>query len=336
MKNLWSWITGKSLGAYISKRLLAGFITVFFIATATFFAMHAAPGDPLRADKGVNEEIMKNLQKRYGLDQPLPTQYAIYLKNLACFDLGESFTQKNRRVNDIIADHFPVSALLGVMAMIWATFGGILWGALTALNRNRWPDTLIMLMVILGISVPGFVFASMVQLGVGNVNELFGTSIPIAANTVAPNDASIAHKLALMVPSLLIPSMMLGIGTMAFMTRLMRSSMLEVINSDYIRTARAKGLPPLRIFFSHQLRNAVLPLITVLGPSIAAVTTGSFVIEKIFIIPGLGKFFVEAVQQADYTVIMGTTVFYGAFLVLMVLVVDILYGFIDPRIRVQG
>ncbi|MEN9360582.1 MAG: hypothetical protein RL095_2117 [Verrucomicrobiota bacterium] len=336
MKNLWNWITGKSLGSYIAKRLLAGLVTVFFIATATFFAMHAAPGDPLRAEKGGNKEIQDNLKARYGLDKPLFVQYGLYMKNLACGDFGESFTQKNRRVNDIIADHFPVSALLGVMAMVWATLGGILWGALTALSRNRWPDTVIMLMVILGISVPGFVFASMVQLGIVHVNEFLGWSIPIAANTTAPADAGFFQKLGLMVPSLLIPSMMLGIGTMAFMTRLMRSSMLEVINSDYIRTARAKGLPPLRIFFSHQLRNAVLPLITVLGPSIAAVTTGSFVIEKIFIIPGLGKFFVEAVQQADYAVIMGTTVFYGSFLVFMVLVVDVLYGFIDPRIRVQG
>ena len=332
MKNLWTWIIGKSLGAYIAKRLAAGLITVFFIATATFFAMHSVPGDPLSAEKGSNAEIMENLKARYGLDKPLGEQYLIFLGKLCRGDLGESFTQKNRSVNDIIADHFPVSALLGVMAMVWATLGGILWGALTALNRNRWPDTLIMVFVILGISVPGFVFASMVQLGI----DYSGLNIPIVANTAAPADAGLFQKLGLMVPSLIIPSMMLGIGTMAFMTRLMRSSMLEVINSDYIRTARAKGLPPLRIFLSHQLRNAVLPLITVLGPSIAAVTTGSFVIEKIFIIPGLGKFFIEAVQQADYTIIMGTTVFYGSFLVLMVLVVDILYGFIDPRIRVQG
>ena len=327
MNSAWKWIAGKSLGAYIVKRLLAGLVTVYFIVTGTFFAMHASPGNPLSSEKKISEAAMANLKEKYGLDKSLGEQYVIYLKNLCRGDLGISFVEKETTVNSIIKDTFPVSAWLGIMAMIWATIGGVLWGALTALNRNRWPDTVIMLLVILGISVPGFVFASLIQMSMVNINEAYHWQLPIIAQS---------GSLLSMTPSLLVPSMMLGIGTMAFMTRLMRSSMLEVINSDYIRTARAKGLPPLRIFLSHQLRNAVLPLITVLGPSIAAVTTGSFVIEKIFNIPGLGKYFVSSVQQSDYTVIMGTTVFYGAFLVLMVLVVDILYGFIDPRIRVQG
>ena len=305
---------------YTLKRLIAGTITVWFIATATFVAMHSVPGDPLMNDKAVTEEIRANLKARYGLDKPLPQQYLIYLSNMLRGDFGISFTQQNRRVNDIIRDHFPVSATLGILAIFFAATGGILWGALTAILRNQMPDVIIMFLVILAISVPSFVFAALGQLMLVNINNLVGQSIiPVAGW------GTIWH--------MLMPAMVLGLSTMAFLTRLMRSSMLEVINEDYIRTARAKGLSASRIFFRHQLRNAILPVITVLGPQIAVITTGGFVVELVFAIPGLGRYFVQAVQQLDYTVIMGTTVFYGAFLVLMVIVVDILYGFIDPRVR---
>lgn len=308
--------------AYTLKRLLAGVITVWFIATATFIAMHLVPGDPLMNDKAVSAEIRKNLEKKYGLDKPVTEQYFIYLGNMLRGDFGISFTQQNRRVNDIIRDHFPVSATLGLLAIFFAATGGVLWGALTAIYRNRMPDIIIMFLVILGISVPSFVFAALGQLMLVNINSMLGFSlIPVAGW------GTFAH--------MLMPSLVLGLGTMAFLTRLMRSSMLEVVNADYIRTARAKGLSPVRIFFRHQLRNAILPVITVLGPSIAAITTGGFVVELVFAIPGLGRYFVQAVQQLDYTVIMGTTVFYGAFLVFMVIIVDILYGFVDPRVRLE-
>ena len=307
---------------YTIKRLIAGVITVWFIATATFVAMHSVPGDPLMNDKAVTEDIRANLEARYGLDRPLPEQYFMFLGNMLQGDFGISFTQQNRRVNDIIRDHFPVSATLGILAIFFAACGGILWGALTAIYRNRMPDVIIMFLVILGISVPSFVFAALGQLMLVNINSLVGESIiPVAGW------GTIWH--------MLMPAMVLGLGTMAFLTRLMRSSMLEVVNEDYIKTARAKGLSPTRIFFRHQLRNAILPVITVLGPQIAVITTGGFVVELVFAIPGLGRYFVQAVQQLDYTVIMGTTVFYGAFLVLMVIVVDILYGFIDPRVRLS-
>ena len=307
---------------YTIKRLIAGVITVWFIATATFVAMHSVPGDPLMNDKAVTKEIRANLEARYGLDRPLPEQYFMFLGNMLQGDFGISFTQQNRRVNDIIRDHFPVSATLGILAIFFAACGGILWGALTAIYRNRMPDVIIMFLVILGISVPSFVFAALGQLMLVNINSLVGESIiPVAGW------GTIWH--------MLMPAMVLGLGTMAFLTRLMRSSMLEVVNEDYIKTARAKGLSPTRIFFRHQLRNAILPVITVLGPQIAVITTGGFVVELVFAIPGLGRYFVQAVQQLDYTVIMGTTVFYGAFLVLMVIVVDILYGFIDPRLRLS-
>ena len=307
---------------YTIKRLIQGVITVWFIATATFLAMHSIPGDPLTSDKAVSEEIRKNLEAKYGLDKPLAEQYVIYLSNMLQGDFGISFSQENRSVNDIIREHFPVSATLGILAIAFAGLGGILFGALTALYRNRLPDIVIMFMVILGISVPSFVFAALGQLALVNLNDLFGTSVlPVAGW------GTVLHMVA--------PSLVLGLGTMAFLTRLMRSSMLEIVNSDYVRTANSKGLPPTRIFLKHQLRNAILPVITVLGPSIAAITTGGFVVELVFAIPGLGRYFVEAVQQSDYTVIMGTTVFYGAFLVFMVIVVDLLYGLVDPRVRLE-
>jgi ABC-type dipeptide/oligopeptide/nickel transport system permease component len=272
--------------------------------------------------KKVSPEIRKNLAIKYGLDKPVLSQYFIYLGNMLRGDFGISFTQKNRMVNDIIREHFPVSAILGVLAILFAAVGGILWGALTALYRNKLPDIVIMFLVIFGVSVPGFVFAALAQIVIVTINKLSGTSIlPVAGW------GTIVH--------MLVPALVLGLGTMAYLVRLMRSSMLEVVNSDYIRTAKSKGLSATRIFFVHQLRNAVLPVITVLGPAIAAITTGGFVVELVFAIPGLGRYFVEAVQQLDYTVIMGTTVFYGAFLVVMVTVVDIVYAYVDPRIRLQ-
>ena len=307
---------------YAVKRLIQGIVTVWFIATATFFAMHGVPGDPLMNDKAVQPEIRANLEARYGLDKPIAQQYWIYLGNMASGDFGISFTQQNREVNDIIREHFRVSATLGILAIVFAAFGGILWGALTALYRNRLPDIVIMFLVILGISVPGFVFPPLGQLSVVEINDLLGfTLFPVAGW------GTVQH--------MIVPSMVLGLGTMAFLTRLMRSSMLEIANSDFIRTARSKGLPTTRILRKHQLRNAILPVITVLGPSIAAITTGGCGGELVFAIPGLGRYFVQAVQQSDYTVIMGTTVFYGAFLVFMVIVVDVLDGFVDPRGRLE-
>lgn len=307
---------------YTLKRLLQGVITVWFIATATFLAMHSVPGDPISGERAATEAIRANLAARYGLDKPIGEQYVIYIGNFLKGDFGISFTQQNRQVNDIIREHFPVSATLGILAVLFAALGGVLWGALTAIYRNRLPDTVIMFLVILGISVPSFVFAALGQLALVNINDFFGVSVlPVAGW------GTVRH--------MLVPSLVLGMGTMAYLTRLMRSSMLEIIHSDYVRTAKAKGLPAERVFLKHQLRNAILPVVTVLGPAIAAITTGGFVVELVFAIPGLGRYFVQAVQQLDYTVIMGTTVFYGSFLVFMVILVDLLYGWIDPRVRVQ-
>ncbi len=307
---------------YTLKRVLQGIVTVWFIATATFVAMHAVPGDPLANQRATNEQIRQNLEQRYGLDRPVSEQYVVFLGGILRGDFGISFTQENRRVNDIIRENFPVSATLGILAVTFAALGGILFGALTALFRGRLPDLVITVLVILGISVPSFVVAAVSQLALVDLNAFLGFSLlPVAGW------GTLRH--------MIVPSMVLGLGTMAYLTRLMRSSMLEITSSDFIRTARAKGLPPTRIFLKHQLRNAILPVVTVLGPAIAGITTGGFVVELVFAIPGLGRYFVGAVQQLDYTVIMGTTVFYGAFLVAMVIAVDLLYGWIDPRVRLE-
>ena len=307
---------------YTLRRLLQGVITVWFIATATFIAMHAAPGDPLLNTKATTAAIRANLEQKYGLDKPLFTQYLVYMTNMSRGDFGISFAQQNRTVNDIIRENFPISATLGVLALLFATAGGVLLGTLSALYRNKLPDIAIMFLVIAGVSVPSFVFASLGQLALVKINEWTGVSLlPVAGW------GTLEH--------MLLPSLVLGLGTLALLARLMRSTMLEVVNADYIRTSRAKGLSPTRVVVHHQMRNALLPVLTVLGPQIAAITTGGFVAELVFSIPGLGRYFVQAVQQSDYTVIMGTTVFYGAFLVLMVIAVDLLYGVVDPRVRVR-
>jgi len=308
---------------YTLKRLAAGLVTIYFIATATFVAMHLVPGDPLAGKKALVPEIRENLERKYGLDRPLPVQYAVFLGNALHGDFGISFTQRNRTVNEIIRDHFPVSAKLGVLSLLFATVGGIAFGSVTALARGRLADQTVLFLVILAISVPSFVFAGLGQYLLVDLNRAVGFEVlPVGGW------GGFQH--------MLLPALVLGLGTMAFFTRLMRSALLEVVHQDYVRTARGKGLSPVRIFLSHELRNAVLPLLTYLGPAIAAITTGGFVVETVFAIPGLGRYFVQAFQQLDYTVIMGLTVFYGSFLVLMVIAIDILYGIVDPRISLAG
>jgi ABC-type dipeptide/oligopeptide/nickel transport system permease component len=212
--------------------------------------------------------------------------------------------------------------MLGLIALLFAASGAILWGALAARYHRRWPDYVIMAAVVASISVPGFVFAALAQVAVLYINQSVGSQLPLAGWGTWQQ--------------MLLPGLVLGLSTMAYMTRLMRSSVLDVQQAQYIRTARAKGLSTHRIFWVHTLRNAALPVMATLGPAIAAITTGGFVVETVFAIPGLGRYFVQAVQQLDYTVIMGTTVFYGSFLVLMVLVVDLLVALVDPRIHLQG
>ena len=267
---------------YTAARLIQGILTVWCIYTATFVLMHAVDGSPLTGMKNVPEELMEQITRKYRLDQPLPHQYYNYLRLLLSGDLGLSLTDADRSVNEIISGAFPRSAVLGVMSLLVATAGGVLFGTLTAHYRNRAPDIVIMALVIVGISVPGFVLAAFLQLGLVALNEATGWTLPI---TGWDSTRGLLGNL----PNLVMPSLVLGLGTMAYLARLMRSTMLEVMESAYIRTARSKGLSTARIFLRHQLRNAAIPLTTVLGPSIVAITTGGFVVENIFVIPGLGQ-----------------------------------------------
>lgn len=304
------------MARYILQRLLMSVVTLVVVATVTFFLMHAVPGDPIKQEKAMNEVIYKNLQERYGLDKPLAVQYGTYMyKMFVQGDFGISFKQANRSVNQIIADHFWPSAALGSMAMFGALLGGIILGVIASLRRNGWPDILAMVVAVLGVSIPNFCLAYFLQ----QVFALWLGILPVGGW-----DGFLTA---------ILPAMSLGMIVMASIARLMRSSMLEVIQQDYIKTAKAKGLGRLTIIGRHQIRNALLPVMVYFGPISTIVLTGSFVVEYIFGIPGLGQFFVSAVNELDYTVIMGLTVFYAGFSVFIILINDLLLAVIDPRIR---
>lgn len=293
-------------------------LVLWVIVTATFVLMHAIPGGPFTAEKALPEAVLKNIEARYHLNDPLPKQYWDYLVNLLQGDLGPSFKYESRTVNEIIAESFPVSAELGLFSVVISVLVGIPAGMLGALYQNRWPDHAVMLMATVGISVPSFILATILIY----VFALWLDLLP-AAMWAGPE-------------FVILPAFALAGLPTAFIARLIRSSMLEVLSQDYIRTARAKGLAPFRILWRHALKNAMLPVVTYLGPMIAAIFTGSFVIESIFAIPGLGRHFVTSIYNRDYTVILGITVFYSALLVLMNFLVDLAYVWLDPRIKLDG
>ncbi|MCL6585260.1 MAG: ABC transporter permease [Anoxybacillus sp.] len=303
---------------YISRRLLSILLSLFLIITATFFLMRAAPGGPFSGEKKLPPEIEKNLNEYYGLDRPWYEQYTDYLVSIAKWDFGPSFKYKGQTVNDLINEGFPVSFFLGMEALLLAVSLGILLGVIAALNHNKWQDYGAMIFAVLGISVPSFIMASLLQ---------YVLAIKLGMFPVARWE-SLQHTV--------LPALALAATPMAFIARLTRSSMLEVLSNDYIRTAKAKGLSKGQITVKHAIRNALLPVVTYLGPLSAAVLTGSFVIEKIFGIPGLGSQFVLSISNRDYTTIMGVTVFYSILLLFSVLLVDIAYGLIDPRIKLAG
>jgi len=299
------------------KRLLTAVVTVWVVVTLTWFMMQAIPGDPFQNEKRVIPEIKEALRKYYGLDKPLIEQYGIYMKNLVTGKFGMSFQYKNRTVNDIIKNGFPYSADLGMRAVAFGFIIGISLGIVAALNHNKGWDRFSIMVAIIGVSIPGFVIAALLQWTLGVKLKI----LPVAQwkgfmYTIMPVFA-------------------LSLGMIAQVARFMRSSMLDVIGQDYIKTAKAKGLPTLRIVWNHEIRNAILPVVTILGPWIAFVITGAFVVETIFAIPGLGKFYVQSINMQDYTLISGITAFLGVIMVVMNLVVDIVYGLIDPRIRLD-
>lgn len=301
---------------YIVRRTVASIFTLWILATLTFFLMNLIPGDPFSDEKRLPPRIIENMKRYYGLDRPLPVQYGLYMKRLAKLDLGYSIRYSSRKVNSIIKDAFPYSAQLGVQSLLYGIILGLSLGIFAAVKHNRVEDRLAMAIAVFGVSVPGFILAALLQ-------YLFGVKLRIFP--VALFDSMIHTVL---------PTIALGTRILASQARLMRTSMLDVLNQDYIRTAVAKGVPYPIVVWRHAVGNAILPIVTILGPLTAILLTGTFVVENIFAIPGLGRFFVQGIQTLDYPVILGTTLFYGAFLVFLNLAVDIAYGFIDPRIRV--
>ncbi|HJO96027.1 MAG TPA: ABC transporter permease [Victivallales bacterium] len=308
---------------YIIKRIIYAFITLWVIATITFFLMHMLPGNPFASEKVIPPQIKAQIMKKYGLDKPLYQQYGIYLNNLAHANLGLSMRQRGRKVSTIIANHFPYSLEIGIRAMIFGFVFGLVMGVIAALNRAKKWDTLALIIAIIGVSVPSFAIAGILQWLVIWILTSTGVQIlPIAGVSQTW--------------STVLPTIALGMAVVAMVMRLMRASTIEVLGQDYIKTARAKGVSPTGIVIKHVLRNAIMPIITYIGPMLAAVLTGSLVVEKIFAIPGIGKYFVDSVMNNDYTTALGITLFYAVFLIAMVLIVDISYGFIDPRIRLHA
>lgn len=306
------------MAKYIGKRLVYMLISLWLIITATFFFMRIAPGNPFTSEKKLPPEIEANLNAHYGLNDPWYVQYGEYLLRIIKWDFGPSFKYKSQSVNDLIADGFPVSFLLGMEAIFLAVSIGILLGIIAALYHNKWQDYTAMIIAVLGISVPSFIMASFLQYSLAIELGLF----PVA------RWETFMHTV--------LPAIALASTPMAFIARLTRSSMLEVLANDYIKTAKSKGLSKGVITVKHAVRNALLPVVTYMGPLTAGILTGSFVIERIFGIPGLGAHFVTSIGNRDYTVIMGVTVFYSILLLVSILLVDIAYGIIDPRIKLAG
>ncbi|GAA0766812.1 ABC transporter permease [Clostridium subterminale] len=303
---------------YILKRLGISVVTIFIVITATFFLMRLMPGGPFDGEKPLPPEIKASLEAKYGLDKSLGEQYSMYLKDLLKGDLGPSMKYKGREVQEIIGYSFPASAKLGGVAVVISLAFGILLGIVAALKYNKWPDTICMVLATLGVTLPSFVIATLLM-------YIFGVKL-----SLVPITGLDSWK------SYILPSIALAGYSIAFISRLARSKLLEVLKSDYIRTAKAKGVNGRRIMFKHALRNTLIPIVTYVGPLIAGILTGSFVVEKIFAIPGLGREFVTTITNRDYTTILGVTIFYSTLLILCNLIVDIMYVIIDPRIKLEN
>lgn len=302
---------------YIVKRLIISLLTILVLCTVVFFAIKAIPGDPFSGPE-YTQEMRAQLQALYGFDKPVTEQYLAYMGNLLRGDLGISVYYRGKPVSDIISAAFPQSLDLGLRALFTATIVGVGLGILAALNRKKPLDYLSIVVAIIGISIPSFVVASLLQYTLAIVFPVF----PVARYT------TFRHTV--------LPTIALSLPTIAKFSRLMRTSMLEVADSDFVKTARSKGLRKHQVIFSHQVRNSLLPLLAVMGPTTASLLMGSFVVESIFAVPGLGNYFVESINTQDYSLIMGLTIFYGMFLVTVNFAIDILYGVVDPRIRLGG
>lgn len=302
---------------YITKRIVAAIFTIFIAATITFFLMKLVPGSPFTSEK-TNVIAEAALNEKYGLDKPVYVQYVKYLKQLLQGDLGISYKiQKNVPVLKIIKESFPISAKLGGLAILFALAFGIPLGCFAALKRGKWQDGLIRILTTAGIAIPGFVIATTSML-------IFSIELKLLPTYGLDKPSSY-----------ILPIFTLGFYPTCYIARLLRSSMLEAMGQDYIRTARAKGMSDLVITFKHAMRNSLIPVITYLGPLVAYTLTGGFVVEKVFNIPGLGRYLIKSIENRDYNMIMGITVFLAALIIVMNLVCDILYKIVDPRINLN-
>lgn len=307
------------MAKYIFKRLGYSLLSLLVIVTVTFFLMRLAPGNPFAAEQQlVTPQIQEQLNEAYGLNDPWYEQYFTYVKNVATFDFGESMKYRGRSTNDMIAESFPVSVTLGASSLLFAIGFGVLLGVISAMYHNKTGDYIATVISVLGISIPSFVLAGLMQYQLGLKLGWF----PISGWK------SNIH--------IVLPSLALGLGYMGNIAKLTRSSLLEQNTSEYVKLAKAKGLKKWGVVFKHSLRNALLPVVTYLGPLTAGILTGSFVIENIFAIPGLGRHFVQSINNRDYTLIMGITVFFAIVLLIAVFIVDILYVVLDPRIKLEG
>ncbi len=303
------------MSKFYTKRIASMIVTIILVSLLTFIMMHSVPGGPFTRERPVPEEIMRTLEDKYNLNDPLYLQYFKYMKGLVTFDLGPSYSKIGTTVNKLIGDGFPSTAKIGLLATLVIVFVGIPLGVISALKQNRPIDYFVMFMATIGVTVPSFVIATaIIYFFAGQLGWLPSFGIDDWTGYIGPVIALSGYSLS-------------------FVTRLTRSSMLEVLRQDYIRTARANGISEFKIIMKHAVKNALIPIVTYVGPMVAAILTGSFVIEKIFVIPGIGRYFVESVQNRDYTTIMGITIFYSVFYMIMVFLVDIAYTFIDPRIK---
>lgn len=302
---------------YLLKRIGLAILTVWAVITITFFVMRAVPGGPFVGEKATTPAVQAAMEAKYGLDKPLLEQYGTYLKDIVTrFDFGPSLKQRGRQVVDIISDGMKTSAKLGLIAAFGAMILGIVFGAIAALRRNRIIDKVIMVITTAFVSMPSFIMGSLLLI----VFSVKLGWLPANGSTTT---------------GLILPIVTLGLYPMAYITRLTRSSMLDVLGQDYIRTARAKGVPGFRIIFGHALKNSLIPVITYAGPMIAYIVTGSLVVEQIFAVPGIGRAFVNSITGRDYTLIMGTTIVLAILVIVMNLVSDILYKIVDPRIELE-
>ncbi len=303
---------------YILKRLGAGVISLFVLVTITFFLMHSIPGGPFSPDseRNVPPQILERIADKYGLNDPIHVQYAKYLKSLLQGDMGTSFKRKDTTVNELIANGFPVSAKVGAWGVCLALAAGIPLGMVAAVKRGKVPDVLAMVFATIGVSVPSFVVCVLMMYLFCEKWKIF------------PSYGLTSWK------HYVLPVFCMAFSQIAYITRLMRSSMLETMRQDYIRTERSKGVPELMVVGRYGLKNSILPVVTYVGPMVAALLTGTFIIEKLFSVPGLGRYFVNAINDRDYSVTLGLTVFVGAMIIVCNLVVDIMYAVIDPRVKI--